>query len=128
TSYIESATGIAEGGRSGLTSATTGILFLVALFFIPIISVVPAYATAPALILVGIFMIQQIVRIDFNNLEDAVPAILTLIMMPLTFSISTGMAIGFISWGLIRVLQFKFKEVSWIMWMIIGLSVLNFAG
>jgi len=125
TSYIESATGISEGGRTGLTSLITGLLFLSALIFIPLISIVPVFATAPALIVVGIFMIRQITRIDFKEFDEAFPAVLTLILMPLTFSISTGMAFGFISWGVIKLLIGKHREINWVMYVVIALSVLS---
>jgi len=125
TSYIESATGISEGGRTGLTSLITGLLFLSALIFIPLISIVPVFATAPALIVVGIFMIRQITRIDFKEFDEAFPAVLTLILMPLTFSITTGMAFGFISWGVIKLLIGKHREINWVMYVVIALSVLS---
>lgn len=125
TSYIESASGIAEGGRSGLTSVVTGLLFLLALFFIPIIGVVPAYATAPALIIVGLFMIKQVSEIDFLNLEESIPAYLTMVIMPLTFQISTGLAFGFLAWGLIKMLLLKFDEISGVMYVVMALSLLS---
>lgn len=123
TSYIESGSGIAAGGRSGLTAVTTALLFLLAIFFTPVIAVVPAYATAPALIMVGFLMIRQITSIDMLDLEEAIPAILTFVMMPLSFSISTGLACGFISWALIKMLQAKFAEIHWVMYIVVILSV-----
>jgi AGZA family xanthine/uracil permease-like MFS transporter len=123
TSYIESATGIAAGGRTGLTAIVTGLLFLLGLLFIPLIEVVPIYATAPALVIVGIFMVREVVNIDFEHFEESIPAILTLIVMPLTFSISVGMAFGFISWVLIKVLLLKFRQIPWIMYLIMALSL-----
>ena len=125
TSYIESATGIAAGGRTGLTAVVTGLLFLLGLLLIPLVEVVPVYATAPALVIVGIFMLKEVVNIDFARYEESIPAILTLIVMPLTFSISMGMAFGFISWVFIRVLLFKFKEIPWIMYVIMALSLMS---
>ncbi|MBA7679910.1 Adenine permease AdeQ [subsurface metagenome] len=95
TSYIESAAGIEQGGRSGLTSIVTGILFLLALFFVPIVRIVPECATAPALIMVGLFMMKEIKRIDFTNLEEAFPAFIIIVMIALSYSISTGLAFVF---------------------------------
>jgi len=125
TSYIESATGIAEGGRTGLTSLVTGLFFLVALLFIPVISIVPVFATAPALIIVGVFMFKQVTHIPYGDYEESIPAILTLVTMPLTFSISTGMAFGFLTWGLMKVFAGKIAQVSLVMWIIIFLSLLS---
>ena len=125
TSYVESATGIAEGGRTGFTSVVTGLLFLTALVIIPVISIVPAYATAPALIMVGVIMLRQIRNVDFSNYEDSVPAILTVAIMPLTFSISVGMAFGFLSWGLIKIFLGKFGAINWVVLVVILLSLLS---
>ena len=126
TSYIESGAGIAAGGRSGLTSVFTGVLFLLAIFLTPLFTMIPAYATAPALIMVGFMMIRQVTQIDMSSYEEAIPAILTFIMMPLSFSISTGLAFGFISWGIIKMLQGKFSEINWVMYLIIGFSLASF--
>ncbi|UCG37943.1 MAG: NCS2 family permease [bacterium] len=112
TTYIESASGIAEGGRTGLSSVVTAVLFLLAALFTPVIGAIPAYATAPALIIVGIFMMRGIGRIDFYNFEEGVPAFLTLILMPLTFSIATGLAFGFLSYVLIKAALGKFREID----------------
>jgi len=112
TTYIESASGVADGGRTGLTGVSTGILFLLAAFFTPIIGSVQAYATAPALIMVGIFMMRGIGQINFHDFEEGVPSFLTFIMMPLTFSIAKGLAFGFLSYVLIKILVGKAKEVD----------------
>jgi len=112
TSYIESASGVAEGGRTGLTAVTTGVLFLLAAFFTPVIGAVQAYATAPALIVVGIFMMRGIAQINFYDFEEGVPAFLTLILMPLTYSIAQGLVFGFISFALIKVLVGKARELD----------------
>lgn len=112
TSYIESAAGVAEGGRTGMTSVITGILFLLAAFFTPVIGTVQAYATAPALIIVGIFMMRGIGQINFYDFEEGVPAFLTLILMPLTYSIAQGLVFGFIAYALIKVLVGKIKELD----------------
>jgi len=124
TSYIESAAGIEQGGRSGLTSITTGILFLLALFFVPIVRIVPECATAPALIMVGLFMMKEVRRIDFMNLEEAFPAFIIMVMIALSYSISTGLAFGFISFTLIKIVSGKGRQIRAAMWVIAILSVL----
>ena len=125
TTYIESASGIANGARTGFASVITAILFLLALFFAPLIGVVPAYATAPALIVVGVYMFKNMKQIDFSDFTEAIPAFLTIILMPLTFSISVGLSFGFISYVLLKAVTGKFKQVSILMWIIAALSVLN---
>jgi AGZA family xanthine/uracil permease-like MFS transporter len=109
TAYIESAGGVADGGRTGLASVVTAILFFLAAFFTPIIAAVPAYATAPALMIVGIFMMRGIGQIDFYNFEEGLPAFLTLILMPLTYSIATGLAFGFASFVLLKLFLGKIR-------------------
>lgn len=126
TAYIESAAGIEEGGRTGLTSVVVGILFLIALFFIPLINIIPTYATAPALILVGLFMLRNIVKIDFKNLENAFPAFIIIVMIALSYSISTGLAFGFLSHVLLKILRGKQQEIKPALWIIAGLSLLYF--
>jgi AGZA family xanthine/uracil permease-like MFS transporter len=110
TTYIESASGVAEGGRTGLASVATGLLFLSAMFFTPVIGAIPGYATAPALIAVGIFMMRTIDGIDFHHIEEGIPAFLTFVLMPLSFSIATGLAFGFLSHVLIKLLLGKIKS------------------
>jgi AGZA family xanthine/uracil permease-like MFS transporter len=124
TSYIESAAGIEEGGRTGLTSVVTGVLFLVALLFVPIVGIVPAYATGPALVMVGLFMMKEIKRIDFMNMEEAFPAFIILVMIALSYSISTGLAFGFVSFVVIKTLSGKIRDVKPTMWVIAILSVM----
>jgi len=124
TSYIESAAGIEQGGRSGLTSIVTGVLFLLALLFVPIIGIVPGYATAPALIMVGLFMMKEVKKIDFTNLEEAFPAFIIMVMIALSYSISTGLAFGFVSFVLIKTVSGKAKQIKAAMWIIAILSVL----
>ena len=124
TSYIESAAGIEEGGRTGLTSLVTGVCFLLALLFVPIVGVVPDYATGPALVMVGLFMMKEIKRIDFANMEEAFPAFIIMVMIALSYSISTGLAFGFISFALIKTVSGKGREVKPVMWVIVILSVL----
>lgn len=125
TTYIESAAGVAEGGRTGLTSVVTGTLFLLALFFSPLIGTVPVYATAPALIIVGLFMIRGIHRIDFQHFDEALPAFLTIILMPLTYSIATGLLFGFLSYVTLKVLTGRFADLNPVLVVIAALSLLD---
>ncbi|MFH5884711.1 NCS2 family permease [Halalkalibaculum sp. DA3122] len=125
TTYVESASGIEEGGRTGLTAVTVALLFLAALFFAPVIAVIPGYATAPALIIVGLFMFRNLREIQFENLEDLVPAFMTISLMPLTYSISMGLTFGFISFILIKLVTGRAKEIAPVMWIIGIFSVLN---
>ncbi|HAL44868.1 MAG: guanine permease [Planctomycetes bacterium GWF2_42_9] len=126
TAYIESAAGIEEGGRTGLTSVVTGIMFLIAALFVPVVGMVPAYATAPALIMVGFFMLREIKRIDFTHVETAFPAFIIIIMIALSYSISTGLAFGFICFALLKIITGKVNQIKPAMWMITGLSILYF--
>ncbi|MEM9934225.1 MAG: NCS2 family permease [Bacteroidota bacterium] len=125
TSYVESASGIAAGGKTGFTSVITGSLFLVALLFIPLIGIVPPYATAPALIIVGMMMLKSVRNIQFESYEESFPALLTITTMVFSFQISTGLAIGFLSWGIIKLFLLKVKDISWVMWIIMALSGLS---
>ena len=125
TSYIESASGVAEGGRTGMTAVVTGALFILAAFFTPVIGAVPAYATAPALIIVGIFMMRGIGQINFYDFEEGVPAFLTLILMPLTYSIAQGLVFGFIAYAVIKVLVGKIKELDPILTVIAVLCLVS---
>jgi len=124
TSYIESAAGIEQGGRSGLTSVVTGVFFLLALLFVPVVGIVPGYATAPALIMVGLFMMREVKKIDFMNLAEGFPAFIIIVMIALSYSISTGLAFGFISFTVIKLLCGKAKDIKPAMWIIAILSVL----
>ena len=124
TSYIESAAGIEQGGRTGLTSIVTGVLFLLALLFVPIVGMVPGYATAPALIMVGLFMMKEVKKIDFANMEEAFPAFIIMVMIALSYSISTGLAFGFVSFALIKIISGKTRDVKPAMWVIAVLSLL----
>lgn len=118
TTYIESGAGIAQGGRTGLASVVTAALFLAALLFTPLIAIVPSFATAPALIVVGVYMFKSVLKIDFNSFETAAPAFLTIILMPITYSISTGICFGFVSYLLMMLAAGKPKEVHPFMWAI----------
>ena len=113
TTYVESASGVAEGGRTGMTALTTAVLFIAALFLSPLFLMVPGAATAPALVLVGVMMITPVKDIDFNDFTEAIPAFFTLIMMPLTYSIADGIFFGIISYVLLKLLTGKKKDVSW---------------
>jgi AGZA family xanthine/uracil permease-like MFS transporter len=124
TAYAESAAGIEQGGRTGLTALITGLLFLLALLFVPIVEVVPKYATAPALIMVGLFMAREVKRIDFTNMEEAFPSFIIMVMIALSYSISTGLAFGFVSFTLIKIVLGKAREIKPAMWIIAILSVL----
>jgi len=126
TSYMESAAGIEAGGKTGKASLVTGILFLFGLLFIPVIGIVPSYATAPALIMVGLYMVKEIVNINFADIEEGFPAFITILMIALSFSISTGLALGFISYTLIKIIRLKFKEINIELAVITILSILFF--
>jgi len=118
TAYAESAAGIEQGGRTGLASIATGILFLLALVFVPIVKIVPKYATAPALIIVGLYMVKEVKKIDLVNLEEAFPAFIIMIMIALSYSISTGLAFGFVSFVLIKIVLGKARDIRLAMWVI----------
>jgi AGZA family xanthine/uracil permease-like MFS transporter len=124
TAFAESAAGIEQGGRTGLTSIVTGILFLLALVFVPVVKTVPKYAAAPALIMVGLFMAKEVKKINFSNLEEAFPAFIIMVMIALSYSISTGLAFGFVSYTLIKIILGKAKEIKAAMWIIAILSML----
>jgi AGZA family xanthine/uracil permease-like MFS transporter len=112
TAYIESAAGIEEGGRTGFTAVIAGLLFLPFIFFSPLLSVIPSIATSPALVLVGVFMIRPVLRINWTQIDDAVPAFLALILIPFTYSITQGIIWGFLSWTIIKLIMGKKEEIS----------------
>lgn len=118
TSYIESSAGVAEGGRTGLTSVVVGILFLAAIFVSPLAAVIPFQATAPVLILVGFLMAGLIKGIDFDDFEEGFPALLAIVLMPLTFSITVGIGAGFVTHTLIKVVKNKSAEIHVLMWVV----------
>ncbi len=126
TTYVESAAGIAEGGRTGLTAFVTGILFLVALFFSPIALLVPTEATAPALIIVGVLMMGSIKKISFEDFTEAMPAFLTIIAMPFTFSIANGIAAGLVAYPIVKIASGKAKEIHPIVYVLAILFILRF--
>ncbi|WP_407647672.1 NCS2 family permease [Clostridium brassicae] len=112
TTYVESSAGVAEGGRTGLTAIAAGILFIISAFFAPIFMAIPSCATAPALIIVGLFMMQNITQIDFYDYTEAIPAFLTIILMPLTYSIATGLMFGVISYVIFNLFAGKKEKIS----------------
>ena len=127
TAYIESASGIGDGARTGIASVVTGVLFLVAMFFTPLVQIVPYEAAAPALVVVGFLMMTQIRHIDFTNLEIGIPAFLIIVLMPFTYSITIGIGAGFVSWVVIKIFLGKAREINWLMWVIAIAFVLYFA-
>ncbi|MBE7380327.1 MAG: NCS2 family permease [Leptolyngbya sp. SIO1E4] len=126
TSYIESASGIAEGGRSGFTAVVTALCFVLAIFFIPLLSAIPGYATAPALLMVGVLMMSSVTTIQWSDPAESIPCFLTVLLMPLTFSIAEGLAVGFIAYPLVKSFQGKAHELSWIIWGLAAVFVLRF--
>jgi AGZA family xanthine/uracil permease-like MFS transporter len=128
TAYIESAAGIEQGGRTGLTSVVTGAMFLLAILFVPLVGVVPGYATAPALVMVGLFMMKEVKVINFADVQESFPAFIIIVMIALSYSISTGLAFGFISFVLIKTASGKIREVKPAMWIIAILSLAFLAG
>jgi AGZA family xanthine/uracil permease-like MFS transporter len=127
TSYIESAAGVAEGGRTGLTAVVVGILFLAAILLTPLATLVPFQATAPVLIVVGYLMVTLIRDIDFTDLEEGFPALLALILMPLTFSITVGIGAGFIAYVVVKVVRGKIGDIHPLMWLVAAAFVVYFA-
>ncbi len=137
TSYIESAAGISSGGRSGLTSVVTGLFFLITLFFSPLVKMIGGgYSaaggsllhpiTAPALIVVGSMMLHSITKIDWKDYSESIPAFIVILLMPLTFSIATGIAFGFITYAALKLFTGKGREVSWLVYLLAGLFILRF--
>ncbi|MDW6093649.1 NCS2 family permease [Vibrio rhizosphaerae] len=126
TSYIESAAGVATGGRTGLTAVVVGILFLFALFFAPLAGMIPAYATAGALLYVSILMLSGLVGIDWRDLTEAAPVVVTCLMMPLTSSIAEGISLGFISYAVIKLLSGKARHVSLSVWVMAAIFVVKY--
>lgn len=127
TTYIESAAGVGEGARTGLASVVTGVLFLLAIFVSPLVAIVPYEAAAPALVVVGFLMMTAIREIDFTDYEISIPAFLTIVLMPFTYSIATGIGAGFVTFVLIKAVKGKAREVHPLMWTVAGLFVVYFA-
>lgn len=126
TTFVESSSGITEGGRTGLTSVTTGILFLLALFLSPLFLTIPSFATAPALIVVGFLMMQQVTNIQWNDLTKAIPCFICITMMGFAYSISEGISFGFISYTLLHVITGKSKDISWLMYVLTFLFIIKY--
>jgi AGZA family xanthine/uracil permease-like MFS transporter len=127
TSYIESASGVGEGARTGVASLATGALFLVAMFFSPLVTIVPHEAAAPALVIVGFLMMTQIRHIDFTDYEIGIPAFLTMVLMPFTYSITNGIGAGFVTYCLIKAVNGKAREVPTLLWVVSAAFVVYFA-
>ena len=126
TTYVESAAGVAQGGRSGLTALIVGCCFVIAMFFSPLFLSIPSAATAPALIIVGLLMAEQIKNVDFDNFSESIPAFVCMIMMPLTYSISNGILIGMITYVLMNMICGKFKKLSPAMYILAILFILKY--
>src|SRR2546429_8974779 len=127
TSYIESASGVAAGARTGLGNVVIAALFLLAMFCAPLVAAIPAYATAPALVLVGVLMCGAVARVRWEDFTEAFPAFLALVTMPLTFSIATGLSLGVLSFTFVKLGSGKRREVSPLMWILAILFVLRYA-
>jgi AGZA family xanthine/uracil permease-like MFS transporter len=125
-SYIESAAGVAAGGRTGIPAIVTGLLFVVALFVAPVAGAIPAAATAPALIIVGCLMMPVVAEIQWNDIEVAVPAFLTMMAIPLTFSIANGLAFGFTTYTLMKIMRGKFRQVNWLVYVLTAIFIARF--
>ncbi|MBR5056574.1 MAG: NCS2 family permease, partial [Bacteroidales bacterium] len=124
--FVESASGVLQGGKTGLTAFTTAVCFALALFFAPAFLSIPAQATAPALIVVGLMMLSSIKEIDFDDLTEGFPAFVAIVMMPMAYSISDGILLGIISFVLVNAFCGKFKKISPAMWILAGLAVLKY--
>ncbi|MCE1177837.1 MAG: NCS2 family permease [Micrococcales bacterium] len=127
TSYIESAAGVGEGARTGLASVVTGVLFLLATFLAPLVNVVPHEAATPALVVVGFLMMQQVTGIDWHDMEIALPAFLTIVLMPFTYSIAAGIGAGFVAYVLLKIVRGKAGQLHPLMWLVALLFVIYFA-
>jgi AGZA family xanthine/uracil permease-like MFS transporter len=126
TTYVESAAGIAQGGRSGLTALAVAVCFAVALFFSPLFLSIPSAATAPALIIVGLLMIEPITKIPFDDFSESIPAFVCMVMMPLTYSISNGILLGMITYVLMNIVCGNFKKITSVMYILTVLFILKF--
>lgn len=126
TTYVESASGISAGGRSGLTSVVTGSLFLIFILFVPVIMIVPKIATAPALIMVGFYMIKNIVKIDFSDIEIGFPSFMIIIMIAFSYSISHGLAFGFLTFSILKIFKGKVREIKPALWLINIMTLIYF--
>ena len=127
TTFVESASGVEQGGRTGLTALTVAVLFLLAMFFSPLISIVPACATDPALIMVGGYMMMGFKDLNYGDWTEFFPAIIAFFMMPLSYSIATGIEFGIVSYVLLKLLTGRGKELNCLMYVLVVLFVLNWA-
>ena len=127
TTYVESASGVAEGGRTGLTSFTVAVCFAIALFFAPVFLAIPSAATAPALIVVGVMMMSSILDVDFNDFSESIPAYICMIMMPLAYSISDGIMLGMISYVVLNAICGKFNKINVMTWILAILFIIRYA-
>jgi AGZA family xanthine/uracil permease-like MFS transporter len=125
TTYIESAAGVEEGGKTGLTAIVAGVLFLPFMFLSPLLSFIPSVATAPILVLIGIFMVKPLVKIDWVKFDESIPAFLALILIPLTYSITQGIVWGFLSYTILKIVSGKFSEIPIALWIIDVFAVLS---
>jgi len=126
TAYVESAAGVQAGGRTGLTALTVSVLFLAALFIAPLAGAVPAYATAPALLFVGCLMMRDLTELDWSDTTEVIPAAVTALMMPFTYSIANGLAFGFITYAVIKLLTGRIRESHWMVWLIAMVFLFKF--
>ncbi|MFY9542432.1 MAG: NCS2 family permease [Dethiobacteria bacterium] len=126
TTYVESTAGVSEGGRTGLTSIVTGVLLLLTLFLAPLAGLIPSEATAPALVIVGVLMVGGVMKIDFDDFTEAFPAFLTIIFMPLAYSIADGIAFGFIAYPVVKLVAGKGKEVHWLVYLLAVVALIHF--
>ncbi|MGI6615542.1 MAG: NCS2 family permease [Dethiobacteria bacterium] len=126
TTYVESTAGVSEGGRTGLTSIVTGLLFFLALFIAPLAGLIPPQATAPALVIVGVLMVGGVMKINFDDFTEALPAFLTIIFMPLAYSIADGIAFGFIAYPVVKLVAGRGKEVHWLVYLLAVVALIHF--
>jgi len=126
TTYIESASGVAEGGRTGLSAVTTGALFLCSVFLWPLATVIPQQATAPALIIVGLLMVEPVLKINLSDPTESLPAFLAMTVMPLTYSIANGLIFGILSYTVLKLASGKHREVSFLMYVLSAVFILYF--
>ena len=126
TTYVESASGVTVGGRTGLTAVVTGVLFLLSIIFSPLFLTIPSFAIAPALIIVGFYMMGSVVKIDFEDMAEAIPAFLTILCMPLAYSISEGIAVGVISYTLINLICGKKNKITPLMYVLTVLFICKY--
>ncbi|MEM6519135.1 MAG: NCS2 family permease, partial [Cyanobacteria bacterium P01_C01_bin.70] len=117
---------ITEGGRSGFAAVVTAGCFLLSIFFIPLLSAIPGYATAPALLIVGVLMMGSVAGIRWSDPAESIPCFLTILLMPLTFSIAEGLAVGFIVYPLVKAFQGKAHEINWVVWLLAAIFILRF--